>query len=283
MINFDKIKKESKIMKKITYNLKEVFKENSTVIKDERQPFPQNVIFYIIGLIFEPEKGKTRKQVEEEGLKIYKGELRTPFIADNEYVFLNNFFKRGYHKNIDLLHILTNKEVNNIINLSVKEDLQESKSFFKSLFEKKEDYLIFLKEDNLKERNYVKITYNNKAEKEKYILKMQEKGWLAYFCESDKNVKRMNFEMKEAQKKNEKYFPSFYASNPANWLYEKIDIHKYLSDEDIQELNEDKEYQRENEEIKKINEEYREKNKLNDSHDENEKITYHRLTGFKYS
>lgn len=61
MINFDKIKKESKIMKKITYNLKEVFKENSTVIKDERQPFPPNVIFYIIGLIFEPEKGKTRK------------------------------------------------------------------------------------------------------------------------------------------------------------------------------------------------------------------------------
>lgn len=32
MINFDKMKKESKIMKKITYNLKEVFKENSTVI-----------------------------------------------------------------------------------------------------------------------------------------------------------------------------------------------------------------------------------------------------------
>lgn len=268
-------------MKKIVYEAKN-FEESSIRIKEGQFPLPETTVFYIIGLTFTPEKNKSREEIENEGLKSYTGDFRTPFIADSEEVFLHHFFRRDYQKNIDLLHILTLKDVESLKKCEVNENLCSGKSFLSNLFMKKTDCLIFVKEDALKERLYVSLTYTDESDKEKYILDMSKKGWMAYLCESEKNVNNMFEEMNEAIKGSERFYPSFYASNPALWVHEKIDLKDHLSPEEIEELQNDIEYQKELKETEIENKKYRERKEKNESYDTNKAITYQRLTGFKY-
>lgn len=269
-------------MKKINSSVDDFSKE-SIVIDEEVRPFPEKTIFYVIGLVFRPLKDNlTRYEIENEGLKKYTGELRSPLIADNEKVFLHNFFKNNHNK-VDLLHILNWQDVKQLKEISETIDVAKKKGLLSSLFSvKQKDCLIFLKEDDLKIRSYKKISYSEESEKEDYILHMLSQGWQAYLCEPESHINKMWEEMNEALNGYEKYYPEFYSSNPALWIQTELSPELHLTPEELKELEEDEDFQAELKEEQEEHRRYVEDKNKNDCFDENPQVTYNRLTGFKY-
>lgn len=270
-------------MKKINISIDE-FKEDSVLIREGLTPFPEKAIFYVIGLIFNSSrKNMTRKEIEDKGLKNYVGELRTPVIADSERIFLYDFFKKGYHEDTDLLHILTWQDVKQMKGLVEVKNVIKNKGLIASLLAIKQTAcFIFLKEDSLKDRLYTKIMYSNESEKEEYILDMLSKGWQAYLCESEHHVNQMWSEMNKALNGYEKYYPEFYSSNPALWTRKELSHDLHLTPEELKELEEDEGFQAELKEEQEEHRRYIEDKNKKDCFDETPQVTYNRLTGFKY-
>lgn len=269
-------------MKKILFKDSEFSKE-SIIIKDGIETFSENVIFYIKGLMFEPlTPGITREEIETGMMKKYIGELNTAIIADNEKVFLDNFFAYDDHHVSDILHILTYQEVKEM-NLFIKSrksiSLNKNQSFFKNIFTSiNDEIIIFLNNKNLKERKTVRIKYKELSEKENYITEGVKSGWEPYFNDKVSNIKNMLEEMNIAKSGNKKYIDDFYYYNKANAIYDKFDeetmreIEEQLTDEDKAEIESwEKESDASEEAANKA-----------DSIDEQQDITFNRLTGFKY-
>lgn len=262
-------------MKKIIYHDSD-FKKESIIIKNGMTKFPENTIFYVKGLLFEPSSSNLSRHDIEIGMKKkYVGELNTAIIADNEKVFLDRFFTYDDHHITDLLHILTYREVqemNSYINKSEYVSLSEPKGFFKAIFSNLNDEIIvFLNSDSLKERKIERIKYQNISEKEDYIMKKSSEGWEPYFNDDVSHIKSMLKEMNYAMSGDEKYASDFYYYNKANSIYDKLDLGE-LTEEEKEEVkrwnNEDQRYEDE-----------RNKKDIIDSFAEN---TYNRLTSFKY-
>lgn len=271
-------------MKSIKYTEQD-FPPESIKIKSNTTHFPKECIYYVIGLLFEPTKEfLSRKEIEDGAHKKYIGEIKTAVIADNEKVVINGLINSNYHKEMDLLHILTYEDVKSLLSAE-KVNKSHSQKFFKSLFSQKiETLFILLKEDNPKERKYVRLICNTEKENEDFILEMMNKGYSTCFMDSLKKVKSYLVEMNSAILGG-KYYPDFYFINPAgNYIYEREEkqkienIIKAGGKNPFEEILNDPEMKKEFEEMDIQQKEIDEK----ESFDEYPEKTFNRLTGFKY-
>ncbi len=185
---------------------------------------------------------------------------------------------------MDLLHILTYEDVKSLLSAE-KVNKFHSQNFLKSLFSQKiETLFILLKEDNPKERKYVRLICNTEKENEDFILEMMNKGYSTYFMDSLKKVKSYLAEMNSAILGG-KYYPDFYFINPADtYIYEREEkqkienIIKTDGKNPFEEILNDSEMKKEFEEMDIQQKEIDEK----ESFDEYPEKTFNRLTGFKY-
>jgi len=206
-------------MKEIAFDEKD-YPVDSIKIKKTKPPFDKSTVYYLIGLLFETRQGVSRIEIES-GQKQYVGEIKTPVIADNERVVLNGLFMSDRHREMDVIHILSYDDVVKL-NEAKLVDFAESKGFIKSLFSSPDETVfIFLKEDDLTVRQYIRLRHSKDEDREKLIKEQSDKGFLPYFMDSLDNVKSMLKEM-EAATQGGIYFPDFYFSNPAqNALFRK--------------------------------------------------------------
>ncbi len=257
-------------MKEIAFNEKD-YPIDSIKIKGAKPPFAKSTVYYLIGLLFESKQGVSRSEVES-GKKEYIGEIKTPVIADNERVVLNGLFMSGRHHEMDIIHILSYDDVVKI-NEAKLVDVAESKGFIKSLFSSPDETVfIFLKEDDLTVRQYIRLRHSKDEDRESLIKEQSGKGFLPYFMDSLDNVKRMLAEM-DAATQGGIYFPDFYFSNPAqNALFRKNNqsINTTLLD--------DPEFIKEMADIEAT---FNERDAV-ECFDDNPIDTYNRITGYKY-
>lgn len=257
-------------MKEIAFNEKD-YPIDSIKIKGAKPPFAKSTVYYLIGLLFESKQGLSRADVES-GKKEYIGEVKTPVIADNERVVLNGLFMSDRHREVDVIHILSYDDVVKL-NEAKLIDVAESKGFIKSLFSSDDETVfIFLKEDDLSVRQYVRLRHSKDEDREGLIKKQSDKGFLPYFMDSHENVKSMLKEM-DAATQGGIYFPDFYFSNPAqNALFRK-------NNQSIDaELLDDPEFAKE---MANIDACFDERDSA-ECFDDNPIDTYNRITGYKY-
>lgn len=257
-------------MKEIAFNEKD-YPVDSIKIKTAKPPFAKSTVYYLIGLLFEAKQGVSRTEIES-GQKQYVGEIKTPVIADNERVVLNGLFMSDRHREMDVIHILNYDDVIKL-NEAKLVDVAESKGFIKSLFSSPDETVfIFLKEDDLTMRQYIRLRHSKDEDSEKLIKEQSDKGFLPYFMDSLDNVKRMLTEM-QAATQGGIYFPDFYFSNPAqNVIFRKNNqsIDSTLLD--------DPEFIKEMANIEAV---FNERDAA-EFFDDNPIDTYNRITGYKY-
>lgn len=257
-------------MKEIAFNEKD-YPVDSVKIKTAKPPFAKSTVYYLIGLLFDAKQGASRNEVES-GQKQYIGEIKTPVVADNERVVLNGLFMSDRHREMDVIHILEYDEVVRLNEAKIV-DVAESKGFIKSLFSANDETVfIFLKEDDLTVRQYIRLRHSKDEDRENLIKEQSDKGFLPYFMDSHDNVKRMLSEM-QAATQGGIYFPDFYFSNPAqNALFRKNNqsIDSILLDDPgfIKEIAD-------------IEAAFNERD-ATECFDDNPIDTYNRITGYKY-